>query len=75
VRGEARRILEHSKSALITDPEDVDGIAAAIARLRDDDVLRAQLGRAGRGFALAEYDRRILADRYVHTLMDACASH
>jgi colanic acid biosynthesis glycosyl transferase WcaI len=71
VRGEPRRILERSGGALLADPEDVDGIAAAIGRLKDDEALRAALGRAGRAFALAEYDRRVLAERYAAVLQRA----
>ncbi len=68
VRGEARHVLERSQGALIVDPEDAAGIAAAIARLRDDASFRAALGRAGRAFVLAEYDRGILARRYLGVL-------
>ena len=75
VRGEARRILERSNAALIVDPEDVDAITDAIARIRGDGPLRERLGRAGRAFAIAEYDRRVLADRYLETLRDACVVH
>ena len=74
VRGEARRILERSMGALVVDPEDVAGITGAIARLKDDAVLRTRLGRAGRAFVLAEYDRRVLAHRYLDVLRRACAS-
>ncbi len=74
VRGEARRILERSMGALVVDPEDVAGITCAVARLKDDAELRGRLGRAGRAFVLAEYDRRVLADRYLDVLRGACAA-
>jgi glycosyltransferase involved in cell wall biosynthesis len=73
VRGESRRILERSEGALIVDPEDVDGIAGAIARLRQAPVLGEALGAAGRSFVSREYDRRVLAERYLSTLRDAQA--
>lgn len=73
VRGEARRILERSLGALVVDPEDVAGITGAITQLKDNAVLCARLGRAGREFVLAQYDRRVLAHRYLDVLRDACA--
>jgi glycosyltransferase involved in cell wall biosynthesis len=73
VRGEARAILERSGGALVVDPEDVDAMVCALERLRNDRALRERLGRAGRTFALAEYDRRALAQRYLSILTDALA--
>jgi glycosyltransferase involved in cell wall biosynthesis len=73
VRGESRRILERSDGALIVDPEDVEGIAAAITRLRQTPALGQALGQAGRAFVGREYDRRVLADRYLSTLREALA--
>jgi glycosyltransferase involved in cell wall biosynthesis len=72
VRGEARRILERSGAALIVEPEDAEAIAAAIARLEDDPVLAARLGRAGRQFVSANYDRSTLARQYLTVLEDVC---
>jgi glycosyltransferase involved in cell wall biosynthesis len=65
VRGEARRILERSEGALVVDPEDVAGIAAAIRTLQGDPDLRQRLGTRGGAFVRAEYDRRVLAHRYL----------
>jgi glycosyltransferase involved in cell wall biosynthesis len=70
VRGEARAILERSGGALIVDPEDARGIAAAVARLRADPALRARLGQAGRSFVRDHYDRDVLAARYLDLLRD-----
>jgi len=68
VRGEARSILERSGAALLADPEDGAGIAAAIDRLRADESLRLALGRSGRAFAVREFDRDALAQRYLALL-------
>jgi glycosyltransferase involved in cell wall biosynthesis len=72
VRGEARRILERSGGAVVVDPEDVDGIAQAIRVLRADAGLRERLGRSGGTFARREYDRRVLAGRYLGLLEATC---
>ena len=68
VRGEARTILERSEGALIVDPEDSAGIAAAVRSLKDDPALGARLGAAGRRFVEAHYDRRALARQYLELL-------
>jgi glycosyltransferase involved in cell wall biosynthesis len=73
VRGEARGILERSGGALVVDPEDADGIAGAIDRLRADPSLGRRLGEAGRAFVGVEYDRDVLAQRYVDILQGAVA--
>jgi glycosyltransferase involved in cell wall biosynthesis len=68
VRGEARAILERSGGALLVEPEDGPGIAAAVGRLRADPDLRTRLGETGRAFARAHYDRDALAARYLELL-------
>ena len=68
VRGEARRILERSGGALIVDPEDAAAIAASVRQLRADPALGERLGKAGKAFVTAEYDRDILAARYLEIL-------
>jgi glycosyltransferase involved in cell wall biosynthesis len=68
VRGEARQILERSGGALLVEPERGDQLAAAVDRLRKDSDLRERLARAGRRFAVAEYDRGALGSRYLRIL-------
>jgi glycosyltransferase involved in cell wall biosynthesis len=70
VRGEARAILVRSGGALLVDPERGDQLAAAVARLRSDPDLRAELSRRGRAFAEQYYDRDTLAARYLDLLRD-----
>jgi len=41
-------VIEDGKSGLLVDSEDLDGLAAAVARLIDDPARRARLGLAGR---------------------------
>jgi glycosyltransferase involved in cell wall biosynthesis len=73
VTGEAAEILTRSGGALVTGPEDVEGIAGALRRLVGDDALRERLGREGRAFVEREYDRGALAERYA-TLLSAVVS-
>jgi glycosyltransferase involved in cell wall biosynthesis len=68
VRGEARDILNRSGGALVVDPERGDQLAQAIDRLQSDAALRADLASHGRAFAQQEYDRDVLAKRYLEVL-------
>jgi glycosyltransferase involved in cell wall biosynthesis len=70
VRGEARTILERSGGALIVEPEDAAAIAAAIGKLKAQPELATQLGTAGREFVLKNYNRSVLARRYLAVLED-----
>lgn len=72
VRGEARAILEQSGAALLVEPEDADGIAAAIRTLRADPDRRKRLGQRGRNFVCANFDRAALAASYLSLLNEAC---
>lgn len=48
-------VLQHEVNALLTAPDDVLSLAAAIQRLRDDPSLREQLGQKARQDVLAHY--------------------
>lgn len=72
LRGEGARIVERSKGGVLATPGDAQSIADAVERvLRMPDDERKAMGRAGRKFALAEYDRAALAQRYLVSLTRA----
>jgi glycosyltransferase involved in cell wall biosynthesis len=73
VRGEARQILARSGGAVLIDPEHGDQLSRAIDRLRGDPRLCRDLGRSGRTFAEQEYDRDVLAGRYLDLLHEVTA--
>ncbi len=73
VRGEARDILARSGGALLVEPERGDQLASAIDQLRRDPLLRADLARRGRAFAVEHYDRDALAERYLDILHEVIA--
>jgi glycosyltransferase involved in cell wall biosynthesis len=59
-------LIQHERSGLHVPPDDPAALAAAIARLRDDPLLRERLAAAGparvdEGFRLAQYVERHLA--------------
>jgi glycosyltransferase involved in cell wall biosynthesis len=68
VAGEARGILERSGAALLTEPENAEGMARAVIRLASDRPAAEAMGRRGREFVAEHYDRRRLGARYLALL-------
>jgi glycosyltransferase involved in cell wall biosynthesis len=56
-------VIEPEVSGLLVPPGDVSALADALARMIDDEGLRARLGRGGRERFLAEFDVRGYASR------------
>ncbi|KAF0162840.1 MAG: glycosyltransferase [Rhodocyclaceae bacterium] len=55
--------VSDSETALVVPPKDAAALAAAIARLLDDDALAARLGDAARRVASADFSRDAMLDR------------
>lgn len=72
VRGEPAEILRDG-GALVVDPGDPKALAAAIDELAADPDRRAEMGKAGRRYVEANFDRRQLATRYRDLLADVVA--
>jgi glycosyltransferase involved in cell wall biosynthesis len=72
VAGEAAEILT-AAGALVVPPEQPAELAAAVRKLAADPRLRAEMGRAGREYVEAHFDRRPLADRYHRLLTSVVA--
>jgi glycosyltransferase involved in cell wall biosynthesis len=68
LEGEAADILRASGAALVVPPEDVDSLAAGLARLAGDPSLRSKLASRGRPYVAEHFDRRQLASRYAEIL-------
>jgi glycosyltransferase involved in cell wall biosynthesis len=69
VGGEARRLVEGAGAGEFVSPEDSDAMAAAILRMSQDPARLEEMGRKGRAHVLANYDRGVLARRYVDVLV------
>jgi len=70
--GGAEEAVEHGVTGLVLDrPGDVVVAADALARLLDDDALRARLGAASRERATLSFDYAVLARRLATALADA----
>jgi glycosyltransferase involved in cell wall biosynthesis len=70
VDGQARRLLEYGNCGVFVEPEDPESLANAVRRLAADEQLRSELGERGRTFVEENYDRAVLARRYLSILED-----
>lgn len=74
VAGEAQRLVEAAGGGEFVPPEDVEAMANAIVRLRSDPHRLEAMGKSGREYVLANFDRRVLAQRYAQLLSDVACS-
>jgi len=72
--GGAAELVTPGVDALVHEPGDVDGLAAAIRALTLDPARRAALGRAARATAERRFDRARLARELVPIYESCCAS-
>jgi glycosyltransferase involved in cell wall biosynthesis len=70
--GQAPELIVEGESGLLADVDDIDALAAAVARVYDDEDLRDRIRRAGRATAEAHAEQRLdplwaeLLDGFVH---------
>lgn len=64
IDGAARRLVEESGAGVFVEPENPDALAARVRELKAAPDRCEAMGRAGRRFVEAHYDRRDLAGRY-----------
>jgi glycosyltransferase involved in cell wall biosynthesis len=66
IDGVARSLVcDEARAGLFAEPENAASIAGAIRALADDPVGRAEMGRRGRQWVLANATRESLAKRYL----------
>jgi glycosyltransferase involved in cell wall biosynthesis len=53
--GSVSEAVTDDETGILIDKDDIDGLATALCRLRDDPALRAQLGKRGREVAIAHF--------------------
>jgi colanic acid biosynthesis glycosyl transferase WcaI len=73
VRGESRELLEEAGAGTAIPPESAPALAEALSKLMDDPSLCATMGRAGRKFVEAAFDRRRLALDMLEVLEDVAS--
>jgi glycosyltransferase involved in cell wall biosynthesis len=57
-------VVEDGRSGWLVAPGDAAALAAALAELARDEVLRAEMGRRARAVALARFDERDVLEGY-----------
>lgn len=65
VEGEAKQLLDEAGAGIAIAPEDADQLAAAVRKLADDPARAAQFGANGSTFVRENYDRTLLAGRFL----------
>jgi glycosyltransferase involved in cell wall biosynthesis len=68
VRGRALSIIEHAECGLAFNPGDASGLAQQVLALADNPSLREQLGANGHRLVMSNYDRTVLAHKYLSIL-------
>jgi glycosyltransferase involved in cell wall biosynthesis len=63
--GGLKEAVEHGRSGLLVQAEDVEGLKEAIATLIDDDPMRAQMSVAGRERMQNEFSIATMADKHI----------
>ena len=68
VNGQARQILESSRTGLYVEPENASALCGAIQKLQQEEFLRQALGRNGREYIVQHLSRERTAADYLDTL-------
>jgi glycosyltransferase involved in cell wall biosynthesis len=75
VEGESRELVLEAGGGLTIEPENAAQLAAAVQRLADHPGEASALGQKGYDYVCANFDRRVLATRYVDVLRAAITAH
>jgi glycosyltransferase involved in cell wall biosynthesis len=74
IDGVARDLVcGEARAGVFAEPENAAALAAAIKRLADDPAGRAEMGRSGREWVLANAGRDALAERYLQVMRELVA--
>jgi glycosyltransferase involved in cell wall biosynthesis len=73
VEGEAKALLTAARAGIAIEPESADALASVITRLASDPTLCRTLGQSGATFVAENFDRTVLARRYIGVLERAVA--
>ena len=68
VDGDARAEVERAHAGIFVEPENIDQLVRGIALLADNEATRQLMGDAGRKFVVENYQRGVLAERYLDVL-------
>jgi len=68
VDGQAREVMERGKGGVYIPPADSEKLANVVTKLKEDEILRKNLGESGRDFILSKYTRKEKAKEYLNIL-------
>jgi glycosyltransferase involved in cell wall biosynthesis len=74
VEGEAKALLEAGQAGMAIEPENARELATAVLKLAGDRELAANYGRQGAAFVKANFDRSVLAARYLGVVEQTMAA-
>ena len=66
--GEAAEVVREANSGIVVEPGNIEGIADALRRLREEPHLGARMGENGRNQALLRFDRDRIAEVFLRYL-------
>ena len=70
IDGVARKLVEDAKAGIYTEPENAEEFVAAVLKLKGDPELCKKYGKKGLSFVKKNFDRRVLADKYLGIITD-----
>jgi glycosyltransferase involved in cell wall biosynthesis len=75
VDGESRQIVEDGQCGIYIEPENHEELANAVVKLSHDRELLKTMGENGKSYVENNYNREILAEKYLNTLLDVYGNH
>ncbi|MHC4075147.1 MAG: glycosyltransferase family 4 protein, partial [Planctomycetota bacterium] len=70
IDGVARKLIEDAGSGIYVEPENPQEFAEAVLKLKDNPELCREYGRSGLSFVRENFDRKMLADKYLNILIN-----
>lgn len=70
VAGESAEMVQESRAGIVIEPGNVEQLTKAILHLADSAALRQELGENGRAYVTANFDRKVLADRFEQLIVN-----
>lgn len=75
VEGESREIVEQAGAGLCVPPEDSGKLAQAVLKMADSESMRSNLGKAAAVYVAENFDRTVLAGKYLDLLHSLVTSN
>jgi glycosyltransferase involved in cell wall biosynthesis len=75
VDGESRQIVEDGQCGIYIEPENHEELARVVLKLYHDRELLKTMGENGKSYVENNYNREILAKKYLNTLLDVYGNH